>query len=175
MPSGWAALAYAGYLLWLLAGLFDFACHRRTGLARTSGVRESMFHLLQLSLVGTAILIGMVFRLGPGTLAIMLVLVCAHSAAAYLDTRSAYGRREIIPVEQHIHSVLDMAPPIALSCAVLAGFEGGSWVPTLRDPPLPVPTWLLVLLPPAVLCVTPALLELRSALRPRTEAPAGGR
>ena len=54
-----ALLAYCGYLLWLLAGTGDFACHRRTDLPRTSGVAESFAHLLQLGAQAQPGLVGL--------------------------------------------------------------------------------------------------------------------
>jgi hypothetical protein len=41
---------------WLLAGVADWACHRRTGLERTTGVKESLLHLLMIAQVGLGVL-----------------------------------------------------------------------------------------------------------------------
>lgn len=164
-----AVLAYAGYLTWLLAGLGDFACHRRQHLAQTSGAAESAMHLVQLALLGAVVVIWLAFEPSLTTLGLQAVLVCAHAVAGYLDTRVAYGRRAIPPVEQHLHSVLDMAPWIAL--AVLLVSEGRlaqetGWVTALRTFDADhLRLCGLVLLPPLLLCVLPASLEFLHAMR----------
>lgn len=163
-------LAYAGYLFWLAAGLADFICHRRTDLAHTSGVRESALHLLQLSLIGGAITLCLALR--PSW---MLAVVCAlllgtHAVVGYMDTRQAYGRRPLLPFEQHVHSVLDMAPVFAFVLYFGSLWLHGELAGTVlapRDPALAPTLWAAVLAPAAVLCVLPALAEFRATLRAR--------
>jgi hypothetical protein len=161
-------VAYCLYVAWLVAGFGDFLCHRRTNLPRTSGVAESALHLLQLMLLGAGLLIGMAFAVTPLIAVVLLALVLAHAAAGYLDTRTAFLRRRVIlPIEQHLHSVLDMAPIVALASLSIATWPAavdGGWAATLRTPALPWTLWCAVLLPAAVLCVVPALLELRAAV-----------
>lgn len=168
-------LAYAGYLLWLLAGTLDFVCHRRTDLAHTSGLHESLMHLLQLGLLGAAILAGLLLQVGWSVWVLMAALVAAHAVAAYVDTRQAYGRRDIRPFEQHVHSVLDMAPVIALGLVVATTWRSApetGWALALRQPPLSAVVWALVLTPAAVLGGLPALRELRDALAARRDVRA---
>jgi hypothetical protein len=162
-------LAYCGYLLWLTAGLGDFLCHRRTDLPHTSGIAESATHLIQLALLGAAVVLGLTFRMGPFVGLQMLALVLAHAAVGYLDTRVAFKRgRVLLPVEQHIHSVLDMAPIIGFAWLVISTWPaaiGGEWPLQARRPALPVTVWAAALIPPALLCVAPALAEFRAAWR----------
>lgn len=162
-----ASVAYAGYLVWLAAGLGDFACHRRTDLPRTSGVAESVMHLLQIGVLGVAIVVGLAFELGPAIAWVLAGLVVVHSVLGYVDTRIAFGRKRVIlPVEQHLHSVMDMAPVVALGWGVATSWPAaiaGSAVPVLRSPALPVEVWVAVLVPAALLCVLPALSEFVSA------------
>lgn len=166
MNAWW--LAYAGYLGWLGAGALDFACHRRTDLPHTSGLGESSLHLLQLALCGSAIAIGMAFATGRTVALVLTVLVLAHAVVGYRDTRWAYPRRAIRPFEQHVHSVLDMAPPIALGLVIASAWPlDAGWALDVRDPPLTWWTWALVLGPAAALCGLPALLEFRAAWRAR--------
>lgn len=169
------AMAYAGYLLWLAAGLADFLCHRRSDLPHTSGLGESSLHLAQLALIGAAIVLCLGLRPSPMLAALCALLVLAHAAAGYLDTRRAYGRRPLRPFEQHVHSVLDMAPPFA--CFL---YFGSQWLHgglpgrglALREEPLPAGLWAAVLVPAALLCVLPALLEFHASLRARARAEA---
>lgn len=168
-PLAWI-LAWLGLLAWLLAGTLDFACHRRTDLPHTSGLPESTLHLLQLGLVGAAIMLGMLFELTTSVVAAMALLVLLHAVVGYLDTHQAYGRRAILPFEQHVHSVLDMAPWIGLGLVVASTWPAaiaGEWRLALRQPALPAWTWMMVLVPATLLAWLPALLEWRAAWRVR--------
>lgn len=156
-----AAAAYAAYLVWLLAGCLDFACHRRTDLAHTSGLRESALHLVQLALIGSGAVLALAMPIGPVVFAALAALTAAHAAVGYLDTRQAWRRRDLRPFEQHLHSVLDLAPFAALWW--LGRHYRADTPAALRDPALPLSLWLAVLAPALALCVLPALLEFRSA------------
>jgi hypothetical protein len=170
---GEAWLAYCGYLFWLAAGAGDFLRHRRTDLPHTSGVAESASHLVQLALLALAIIVGLAFEMGRAIALLLLVLVVVHAAVGYWDTQVAFNRRRVVaPLEQHIHSVLDMAPWIALGWAIATTWPAAAsdgWDVALRRPPLPVAVWLAMLLPATVLSVAPALLEFRAAWKARHE------
>ena len=164
--GGWA---YAGYLLWLAAGSLDFLQHRRSDLAHTSGIGESLLHGLQLLLLGLAVLAWLAIAPGLALLALLLVLVAGHAVLGYVDTRFAFPRRRIGPFEQHVHSVLDMAPwfalcAVLLSEAALAGEAG--WTLAWRQAPAWL--WAALLLPPLPLCALPWLAEYRAAWRARS-------
>ncbi|MFK3647320.1 hypothetical protein ACI2IY_02640 [Lysobacter enzymogenes] len=155
--------AYIGYLLWLLAGCLDFACHRRTRLPQTSGLRESALHLAQLALLGIAVVCALALSIGPTVFAALAALVAAHAVLGYLDTRQAYGRRDIRPFEQHLHSVLDLAPVAALWWTFSWWYRAEAPL-AWRDPPAPMAVWIAVIAPALLLCVAPALFEFRAAL-----------
>ena len=175
-PAGWT-LAYIGLLAWLGAGLLDFMCHRRSDLPHTSGLGESTLHLLQLALVGGAIMSGMLFEIDAPVISAMALLVLAHAFVGYADTRWAFRYRSIRPLEQHVHSVLDMAPWIGLGLVVALTWPAAisaDFSLDLRQPALRLPVWLLVLVPATLLCGLPAALEWRAAwlarLEPRRDA-----
>ena len=160
-------LAYGAYLVWLSAGLGDFLCHWRTDLPHTSGVAESATHLVQLGLLAAAVVLVLAFEVGPTSALLLLALVIAHAAVGYLDTRIAFDKRRVLlPIEQHLHSVLDMAPIVALAWVVISTWPAATrsdWPLQSRQHALPVVVWLAVLVPAAVLCVGPALIEFRAA------------
>lgn len=159
-------LVYVGLLAWQVAGMLDFHLHRRTDLPHTSGLAESTLHLLQLGLVGSAILLAMLFEVRMPIIATMALLVLSHAFVGYADTRQAFGRRPILPLEQHVHSVLDMAPWIGLGLVIAWNWPASisaDWALNFRQPALPVPVWLLVMVPAALLCGLPGLLEWRAA------------
>ncbi|RNF83306.1 hypothetical protein [Montanilutibacter psychrotolerans] len=158
-------LAYVVYLVWLAAGGLDFVCHRRTRLAYTSGVHESSLHLVQLALIGAGVLLWLTVAITLPVLCVLSSIVIAHAVVGYLDTRQAYARRDIRPIEQHLHSVLDIAP-IAALCWAASGMQADSmsWSAIeLRTPPASPNLWLGVLVPAVVLCGVPALLEFKQA------------
>ena len=162
-------IAYCGYLVWLTSGLGDFLCHKRTDLPHTSGVAESRTHLLQLALLGIAIVLGLAFAMGRSLALVLLVLVVAHASVGYWDTRIAFRtQRVILPVEQHLHSVLDSAPIIAFGWLLARTWPDalrGDWTLALRMPAVPPVAWATVLVPPVLLCIVPALLEYAAARR----------
>ena len=170
------SLAYCAYLVWLAAGLGDFLCHWRTDLPHTSGVAESITHLLQLALLAIGVVFALAFEVGPGSALLLLALVIAHAVVGYIDTAIAFRTRRMVkPVEQHLHSVLDMAPIVGFAWLLIttwpASIDAG-WALQSRQPVLPFEVWLAMLAPPVVLCVVPALLEFRSALAARHPASA---
>jgi hypothetical protein len=160
-----STLAATAYAFWLLAGLTDFILHRRERLAQTSGVRESALHLVQVGLIGAGVLGWLYLAPSRLLLAAWSGLAVLHAIAGYLDTCVAYPRRRIGPLEQHVHSVLDMAPWIAVSWLLLA-HHAAPWAPvSLRQPTPPPALQWGVLLPALLLTVAPALAEFIAAAR----------
>jgi hypothetical protein len=161
-------LAYPLYWIWVIAGWCDFLCHRVTGLPTTSGLAESRLHLLQLASMGVAIILLLSLEPTAGLALVLLVLVVAHAIAGYLDTRVAFtAGRTILPVEQHLHSVLDIAPWLGWGAVTwrVATLPSTDWALIARDDALPWPTWAMVLGPALVLCGLPALTEFAAAAR----------
>ena len=83
---------------------------------------------------------------------VMIISLILHQLTAMWDVRYAYHRREVTPIEQHVHSVLEMLPLAALLIIValhwpqfMAVFEVGTepadFSLLLKEPPLP---WLYV-------------------------------
>lgn len=162
----WSALAL--YWVWTVAGCLDFACHRATNLPATSGVAESKLHLVQLALCGAGAVMWMALEPTAGLASLLAVIVLVHAWAGYRDTRAAFrAGRTITPAEQHLHSVLDVAPWVALAATAWIAWRAPvtQWSLTFREAPLSPATWTMVLVPALVLCVAPALLEFRNAWR----------
>lgn len=165
-----AEWAYAGYILWLCAGLADFTLHWREDLAHTSGWAESRLHLVQLGLIGTGVLLWLYLQPSWTVLLVLAVLVTVHATVGYRDTQVAYPLRRIGPLEQHVHSVLDMAPwfgLIALAVATGTSQDTWGWRVALRDPMPSNAKQAWVLLPAVLLVMLPALAESLAAWRAR--------
>lgn len=155
-------IAYTAYLLWLVAGLADFVCHRLSNIPITSGIRESTYHLVQVALIGSGAFVWLALEPGWDVFKLCSLLAICHAVVGYLDTKSAYGVRPITPAEQHIHSVLDIAPWVAL--ALMAWLiASDDWLPAvgfgLRSDPLPLQIWLGTLAPAGLLVGLPVLAE----------------
>ncbi|HDS1650829.1 TPA: hypothetical protein QEL68_002557 [Stenotrophomonas maltophilia] len=148
------------YVLWLAAGTLDFHFHRRTDLPHTSGLRESTLHGVQLALVGTGVLAWLLLADTRALAVLLAVLAAAHAIAGYLDTASADGRRRISPAEQHVHSVLDVAP--WLFVLWVAYHAEPAWALQWRL--APAQDWVLTLLPAMVVALS-WLWELLHCLR----------
>ena len=109
-----AVLAWGILPAWLLAGLLDWWCHRRSDLAHTSGLGESRLHLLMLLQVGAGILAVLLLRINALVLLLLAALWLAHQATSVWDSRYAAPRRRISVLEQHVHGFLDVLPLTAL-------------------------------------------------------------
>jgi hypothetical protein len=99
--------------LWLGAGLADWYLHRRTRIQDTAGPRESAIHSLMFAETGVPVLLGLFCEINAGVLATAAGAVAAHSATAYWDQAYAEPRRQVTPVEQHVHSLLEVSPVMA--------------------------------------------------------------
>jgi hypothetical protein len=99
--------------LWLGAGLADWYLHRRTKIQDTAGPRESALHSLMFAETGVPVLLGLFCEVNAGVIATAIGAVASHSATAYWDQAYAEPRRPVTPVEQHVHSLLEVSPIMA--------------------------------------------------------------
>lgn len=99
--------------LWLGAGLADWYLHRRSRIEQTAGPRESALHSLMFAEAGVPVLLGLFCEVNAGVLATAVSAVAAHSATAYWDQAYAEPRRRVTPIEQHVHSLLEISPIMA--------------------------------------------------------------
>lgn len=167
-------LMYLVVPVWLLAGLADYFCHRASRIEHTSGVAETLLHLLQFALVGVPLLAALFLEINAAILLIMLGGLVLHQAAAVWDVRYANATRRVAPAEQHVHGVLEMAPAMATAAIVilnwpdflsLFGIGAASFSLELKHAPLP--GWYLgaVMLGVLVCGVLPFGEELLRTLR----------
>ncbi len=153
MSTDTLLLSFLMYLVvpvWLLAGLADYFCHRASHIERTSGVFESMLHLLQFALVGAPLLAALFLEVNAGVLLIMMIGLLLHQATAIWDVRYANATRHVSPTEQHVHGVLELAPAIATAIVVilkwpdfLSLFGSGEARFALEWKHVPLPGWYL--------------------------------
>jgi hypothetical protein len=101
--------------IWLAAGIADWLCHRATSIETTTGPKESVMHLLMLTEAAIPVLGGMFLEITSPVLALMIIAALVHDATALWDVSYAVTKREVTPVEQHVHSFLEMVPLMAIS------------------------------------------------------------
>jgi hypothetical protein len=113
-------LMFAVLPVWVAAGLVDYFCHRASAIENTSGPKESALHLLQLSLVGTPVLLALFLEIDAALLATMIVCLLLHQIVAYIDVRYANSMRRVTPFEQMVHGFLEIMPltAFALVCVL---------------------------------------------------------
>jgi hypothetical protein len=99
--------------LWLGAGLADWYLHRRTRIEDTCGPKESAIHSLMFAETGVPVLLGLFCEVNAGVLATAAGAVGVHSATAYWDQAYAESRRRVTPIEQQVHSLLEVSPIMA--------------------------------------------------------------
>jgi hypothetical protein len=178
-----AILMYVLVPLWIAAGLADWACHRATAIEATSGLRENLLHWLLLAQGGLVLLVIATCEIDAAVLLLAFAGFLAHELTTYLELRYTVARREVRPVEQMVHSFMELLPLaiLALLAAmqwdqVLALFDDGTPDFDLRTKidPWPAPYLAAAGLAVLVLNILPMVEETIRCLRPprlRTPAP----
>lgn len=100
--------------LWLMVGVADWLCHKATHIERTSGARESVLHLLMFAEIGLPLLAAIFLDVNALIIGFMIIMFLLHEATALWDVDYAVARRRVTPLEQHVHSFLEMIPLMAL-------------------------------------------------------------
>ncbi|MFD5394196.1 diguanylate cyclase [Streptomyces sp. NPDC127097] len=142
-------LMYGVMPLWFVPSVADWVMHRRTRIEETSGVRESAVHALMMAEAGVPVAMGLLARVNPLVLTVMGGAALAHGATALWDVSLATTEREVRPMEQHIHSFLEVLPLTALAflaClhadqvrgALRGGRGADDWKLLPKESPLPV-------------------------------------
>ena len=108
-------LLYFVIPLWLAAGVADWMCHRATDIQHTTGAKETIIHLMMLVEMGVPVLAGLFLEINSPVLALMIASFLLHEVTAMWDVSYAVTAREVTPIEQHVHSFLELLPLMAVS------------------------------------------------------------
>ncbi|MBZ9984601.1 MULTISPECIES: diguanylate cyclase [unclassified Mesorhizobium] len=100
--------------VWLAAGFADWLCHRASHIESTTGAKESLIHLLMFAEVGIPLLAAMFLDVNALIILVMIVTFFVHEATAMWDVSYATTARTVTPIEQHVHSFLEMIPLMGL-------------------------------------------------------------
>ncbi|MHA6718959.1 hypothetical protein ACX40Y_05855 [Sphingomonas sp. RS6] len=109
------AIQYFVVPMWLAAGLADWWCHRRTEIEDTTGLKETLIHLTMLGEAAVPVFAGFFLELDPLVLGVMVAAFFLHEGTAMWDVSYAVTARDVVPLEQHVHSFLEMVPLLAVS------------------------------------------------------------
>lgn len=163
--------------LWMAAGFADWLCHRRMRIERSSGLPETLLHMLMLAEMATATLAAAFLQINALVVAIMIGAFVLHELTVYVDLRYGSTRRDIPPIEQLVHSFLEFVPVIGAALVLLfhwsaveSLFGAGTADFALRLKPAPLPFGGMAALAGAmlVLVVLPYAEELWRCWRERT-------
>jgi hypothetical protein len=114
-------LATVVFPLWVAAGLADWACHRATHIATTSGLRENLLHQLMFAQVGGILVAMALLQINAGVLLLATALFVLHEATVWWDLRVSLPVRRVTAIEQMVHSFQELLPLVTvLLLAVLA-------------------------------------------------------
>lgn len=140
------SLMYIVVPLWVLAGLADWWCHRRSAIEHTSGLRESAFHLVLFAQTGLAFVAVLLLEISAAVIAGLTALLILHELTTWVELRVVVPLRPVSPLEQMVHSFMELLPLtallllVALSAAHAApGIGLDSWQLRSRTGPLPQP------------------------------------
>ena len=106
--------------LWMTAAAVDYVLHRRSRIERTSGTSEARLHATGIALCAVPVLAGLFLEIDAGVLGAMGIGFVVHAGMTVWDIAYADDRRRIVPLEQHVHAMLELLPFTALSLVALA-------------------------------------------------------
>jgi hypothetical protein len=175
-----ATLLYFILPLWLAAGLADYLCHRASAIAQTSGYKESLLHLLMFAEVALPLLAALFFEINALVILLMIAGFVLHQLTALWDVSFAIDKRNVTPIEQHVHSFLEMLPLMGTIIVVIlhwpqflalfgAGPEAARFTLALKPEPLPWSYVFGFLVAVLLFEVLPYVEELVRGLRAKTK------
>ncbi|MCW7538354.1 diguanylate cyclase [Aquabacterium sp. A7-Y] len=172
-------LLYFVIPLWFVAGIADWFCHRASDIEHTTGAKESLIHLLMFVQVGLPLAAALIFEVNALIIGLIIVLFFVHEATALWDVSYAVTGRRVSPIEQHVHSFLEMIP-LAAGLLIIgmhwsqflalfgAGSEPARFTLELKQNPLPWQYVVTVLGAAALIEFAPYVEELLRGLRAGT-------
>jgi hypothetical protein len=174
-------LMYLVFPLWVAAGLVDWACHRRTHIESTSGLKENLLHWAMFGEIGIGMLAVALFEVNAAVLAIVIAVFAVHELTVYWDLHDTVPVREVGAFEQMVHSFLELLP--LLSLALLAamswpqalalvgvGSEAADFSLHAKAQPLPVAYLIAGALAAIAFNFVPLAQETLACLRARRKA-----
>jgi hypothetical protein len=174
-------LLYFVLPIWLLAGFADYLCHRASRIKTTSGYKESLLHLLMLIELAIPLLAAIFLEINALIIAAMIAGFVVHQLTALWDTTFASQKRFITPIEQQVHSFLELMPLLAMVIVIILnwpqflslwglGSEPARYELVLKREPLPLAYVAAFLFAVLMFEVLPYMEEFIRGIRTRTRA-----
>ncbi|HZY17294.1 MAG TPA: diguanylate cyclase [Ramlibacter sp.] len=172
-------LVYAVFPVWVAVGLADWACHKATSIATTSGLRENLLHQLMFAQVGCAIVAMALLEINAAVLLIVASAFVLHELTVWADLRWSLPRRRVTAFEQMVHSFQEILPLLALALLATMRWDQAlallglgdarpDWRLRWKEQPLPPPVLLAGFAAAAVFNALPLAEETWSCLKART-------
>lgn len=173
-----AMLLYFVLPIWFLAGFADWLCHRASRIDITAGPKESLIHLLMYAEIAGPLLACLFLDINALIILLMILAFLVHEATALWDVTYATRHRRVSPLEQHVHSFLEMVPLMAILLVLTnywgqflalwgSGTDDADFSLSWKDRPLPVPYLVIVLVAAFVVELLPYLEELWRGIKAR--------
>jgi hypothetical protein len=171
-------LLYIVMPVWFAAGIADWVCHRASDIEHTTGAKESLLHLLMFGEVAIPLTAALFLEINALVIAVMIAAFFIHEATALWDVSYAVSRRYVSPIEQHVHSFLEMIPLMAIAFVIVLhwsqflalldlGTESPSFTLQFKRPPLSVAYVSTVLVAAFALEFVPYMEKLWRGVRAR--------
>ena len=117
-------LMYAVLPLLIASGFADWVCHRATRIETTSGLTENAVHWLMLAEIGSALAAVALCEINGAVLAWSALMILLHEGTVWLELRYTVSRREVRPIEQVVHSFMELLPLVALALLFVIAAPG---------------------------------------------------
>lgn len=177
-------LMYIIMPVWSAVGFLDWLWHRQTKIETTSGVKESIMHLLMMAEAGVPILTGLFLEMNAGALALMSAGWVMHELTVAWDVSYTISRRKIYAREQNTHGYMQSIPfdvVATLACLhpqqslALLGFgpEKADFKLRLRKPPVPLKDFATIVAGMGLVSGLPHIEELWRCYRAQQSGIAG--
>jgi uncharacterized protein YqgC (DUF456 family) len=109
--------------LWLVMGCLDYYCHRKSGIEKTSGLKESLYHAVMGIQIGIPVFLGLYFEINTLLFIVMFLVLVFHEWVAHHDVAYAMKTRKISMFETHVHSFLEVIPFVIVALIVLMNWS----------------------------------------------------
>jgi hypothetical protein len=99
----------------MAAGLTDYVLHKRAQIEDNAGTKESILHALQLGEAGIPVVLALLLEINALIFLVMVLAFILHELTSLWDVSYASAHRDVSPLEQHVHSFMEVLPLMALS------------------------------------------------------------
>ncbi len=103
---------------WLIFGLADYFCHRASQIEKTTGVKESILHIIMGGQIAIPIFLGLYFEINVLLLLMAFAVLIFHEWVAHHDVAYAASNRHVSIWEIHVHSFLEVLPFVVVGLIV---------------------------------------------------------